>query len=47
MRYGWGSESFDKQACKVTLTRMELEHDEEEDRLRKLHCPDPDDDLFD
>lgn len=23
MRYGWGSESFDKQACRVTLAKMD------------------------
>ena len=45
MRYGWGSDAFDKQACKVTLVKMERDYKEEERRLIKLI--DPDEALFD
>jgi hypothetical protein len=46
LRYGWGSGSFDKQACKVTLAKMEQDHDEEVERLEELNESN-DDDLFD
>jgi hypothetical protein len=46
LRYGWGSASFDKQACKVTLAKMEQDHDEQVERLEELNESD-DDDLFD
>ena len=36
----WGSESFDKQAGKVTLAKMEQDHDEEIKRLEELNDSD-------
>ena len=40
MRYGWGSDAFDKQACKVTLVKMERDYKKEERRLIKLNDSD-------
>lgn len=45
LRYGWGSESFDKQACRVKLLEMERVFGKEERRLMDLN--DPDADIFD
>jgi len=45
LRYGWGSDNFDKQACGVTLTKMQQDHSRESRRLYALN--DPDSVLFD
>ncbi|KAH0336378.1 hypothetical protein KCU81_g8593, partial [Aureobasidium melanogenum] len=45
LRYGWGSESFDKQACRVAL--LELEKDFRKERRRLMDLNDPDADMFD
>lgn len=45
LRYGWESEGFDKQACRVKFLEMEKVFEEERDRLMDLD--DPDADMFD
>ncbi|KAG9696265.1 hypothetical protein KCU95_g4395, partial [Aureobasidium melanogenum] len=45
LRYGWGSGSFDKQACRVKLLEMEKVFGRERNRLMDLN--DPDADMFD
>lgn len=45
LRYGWGSEKFDKQACRVMLLEMGKAFSRERNRLMDKN--DPDADMFD
>lgn len=40
LRYGWGSEDFEKEACMAVLSMMEKQYDKEEKRLMDMVNPD-------
>ncbi|KAH0262191.1 hypothetical protein KCU74_g4431, partial [Aureobasidium melanogenum] len=40
LRYGWGSEDFEREACMAVLSMMEKQYDKEEKRLMDMVNPD-------